>query len=79
MTNEYFQAPNSFEKVKHWPRFARYLDENYTEVVERRFPREYGTWARGEDDVRDPNAYRIYILNSSPLAQDAAARLAAQR
>jgi hypothetical protein len=66
MSNEWFQLPNSFDKVDYWPEFKRFLASHYTLVVQRRFEHQ-GL------DPKDPEAYRIYIRTGSPLMQDAAA------
>jgi hypothetical protein len=60
MSNEWFQEPNSFDKLRYWPAFAAFLQTNYTQVVQRRFV--------GEGmDAKNPDGYRIYIRNNSPL------------
>jgi hypothetical protein len=66
MSNEWFQRDNSFDKVKMWPQFESFLHQNYTIGVQRRF-------AHQGKDPRNPEAYRIYIRNGSPLLQQAAA------
>ncbi len=65
LTDEYFQYPDSFDRVKNWPAYARYIAENYTEVVARRFPGEFGERARAANE-RMPHAYRIYVRNGTP-------------
>ncbi len=42
LSNEWFGRPNSFNKVRNWPRFAQELAQHYTMVAEKRFPTEYG-------------------------------------
>jgi hypothetical protein len=60
MSNEWFQEPNSFDKLHYWPAFAAFLQANYTQVVQRRFA--------GEGmDAKNPDGYRIYMRNNSPL------------
>jgi hypothetical protein len=72
ISNQDFQGgPNSFVKLDRWPAFEDYLRTNYTEVVERTFPRE-GV-ASNEPPLWDPEAYRIYVRDGSPLLAKAAA------
>jgi len=66
MSNEWFQEENSFDKVKYWPEFAQFVQQNYTLAIQRRF-------AHQGQDTRNPDAYRIYIRNGSPLLQRAPA------
>ena len=64
MSNEWFQQRNSFDKVELWPEFAVYLRKNFTQVLER--------LATGQgDDPHNPDGYRIYVRNGSPLLQKA--------
>jgi len=66
MSNEWFQQRNNFDKVELWPEFAAFLHQNFTLVRER--------FAVGQgDDPKNPDGYRIYIRNGSPLLQKAAA------
>jgi hypothetical protein len=66
MSNEWFQQPNSFDKVDYWPAFKLFLAENYTLVVQRRLEHQ-GL------DPNNPEAYRIYVRKTSPLLGRAAA------
>lgn len=60
MSNEWFQRKNSFDKVALWPPFQAFLARNYQLVIQR-------TLDHQGDDPRNPDAYRIYIRNNSPL------------
>jgi hypothetical protein len=60
LSNEWFQMDNSFDKVKYWPQFEHFLQQNYTLAIQRRF-------AHQGKDPNNPEAYRIYIRNNSPL------------
>jgi hypothetical protein len=70
MSNEWFQRDNSFDKIQYWPPFVSFLRDNYTMVVQRRFEHQ-------GKDIHNPEAYRIYIRNNSPLMQTAPALRAA--
>jgi hypothetical protein len=48
LTNEWFSHLPSFDKLKQWPAFTTYLQDNYRIVAARDFPREMN------------HAYRIY-------------------
>ena len=64
LSNEWFQRRNSFDKIKLWPEFEQFLHQNFTQVVERR--------SVGEgNQPSNPDGYRIYIRNGSPLLQKA--------
>ncbi len=53
LSNEvFFLQPDDFNKVKNWPQFAAYLQQNYTQVLER-------TYYPGHD------GYRIYVRNGT--------------
>jgi hypothetical protein len=54
ISNHILLEHDSFDKLQRWPEFTRYLAQNYTLVVRRRFR------PRGD-------AYRIYIRNGTPL------------
>jgi hypothetical protein len=60
MSNEWFQQKNSFDKVAMWPPFKEFLLKNYTLAVER-------TFSGQGDDPLNPDGYRIYIRDGSPL------------
>jgi hypothetical protein len=60
LSNEWFQQPNSFDKVDYWPAFKQFLAANYTLVVQRRLEHQ-GL------DPNNPEAYRIYVRKTSPL------------
>jgi len=51
MSDELFLDPPTFDKVKRWPLFARYLAENYDLYCERRMDAKF--------------AYRIYVRRGS--------------
>jgi hypothetical protein len=70
MSNEWFQKDNSFDKVKNWPPFVEFLRTNYTLVLQRRFLHQ-------GKDPNNPEAYRIYIRNNSPLMERSGALQAA--
>jgi hypothetical protein len=66
LSNEWFQQPNSFDKVDYWPAFKQFLAANYALVVQRRLEHQ-GL------DPNNPEAYRIYVRKTSPLLAKAAA------
>jgi len=55
LSNEWFNEPNNFDKIKQWPQFAAWLKANYTIVVSREFYQE------------EQHAYRIYVRNGAGL------------
>ncbi len=70
VSNEWFGMPNSFNKLDTWPEFKSYLNANYTPVLDRVFLHELGvTRMQGGGE---PDAYRIYVRNGSPLIARAA-------
>ena len=73
--NESFGQTRGFNKLDNWPEFRTYLDQNYTEVIDRQFPMEDVTRGGSPREPGDIPAYRIYIRNRSPLLE-AARRLA---
>ncbi len=54
LSNEVLLQPDDFDKVKNWPEFAMYLQQNYTQVLER-------TYYPGHD------GYRIYVRNGTDV------------
>ncbi len=60
LSNEVFLQPDDFDKVKNWPAFAVYLEQNYTQVLER-------TYYPGRD------GYRIYVRNGTDVLERAEA------
>ena len=68
VSDEALGGSNSFEKLQQWPDFDRYLQQNYQQVVERRFPQErYGVHLEGRLPAAEQDGYRIYIRDGSPL------------
>jgi hypothetical protein len=72
--NETFGMSGGFHKVDYYPQFRTYLEQNFTEVIEREFPMEGVPRGGTPRPPSDTPAYRIYIRNQSPLL-DAAAHL----
>ena len=54
VSNMVLLQKNSFDKLKIWPQFDQYVQQNFTEVAERHFP-------------SGDQAYRIYIRKEDPL------------
>jgi hypothetical protein len=65
VSNEWFGQANSFDKLNVWPQFVDYLNRNYTLVIERRFS------PTAQED--NPNKFRIYVRNGTPLLAKAQA------
>jgi hypothetical protein len=55
LSNEWFNEPNNFDKIKQWPQFAAWLNANYTMAVSREF------------EMEQHHAYRIYLRNGATL------------
>jgi hypothetical protein len=60
ITNEWLGQDNSYDRLKTWPQFNAYLAQNYTLVTEHEF-----TYIGPLQD--NPNKFRIYIRNGTPL------------
>jgi hypothetical protein len=58
MSNLTFKGARSFEKVRQWPEFAGFLEQNYRVVVQREFGEGLPTSHLGMDS--DVLGYRIY-------------------
>ena len=73
ISNEWFQRSNSYAKLDTWPEFKDYLQQNYTQVVERHFAMRLGGPLPAIDrDTSEHDSYRIYVRNGSPLQAKAA-------
>jgi hypothetical protein len=55
LSNEWFNQVPTFAKLNQWPKFARYLDENYRIVISREF------------DAELQHGYRIYVRKGVPV------------
>ncbi len=66
VSNEWFGQDPSFAKLQRWPEFLTYLNTNYTDALNRQFPREN---EQSPLPLTDPHieAYRLYIRRGSPL------------
>jgi hypothetical protein len=62
--NEYFGEPDGFGKVDAYPRFSRFLKENFTQVIARSFPMEGEVDRKRAASGDVAAAYRIYVRNS---------------
>jgi hypothetical protein len=59
--NEYFGEPDGFGKVDAYPRFSRFLHENFTQAITRSFPMEGQVDPKRAANSDVAPAYRIYI------------------
>jgi hypothetical protein len=73
ISNQYFGEPEGFGKVHFYPRFDRYVNENFTEAISRDFPMEGLKDPRKKMADDASPAYRIYIRNGTPLLKSSAA------
>ncbi len=62
LSDNWFQAGHTFNKVNAWPEFAKNLRQNYVAVVTRYLTVPGATYGSNE-----PPGYRIYVRRSSPL------------
>ena len=67
VTNEWFQRPNSFDKLNAWPEFKQYLDARYALRITRSFPEESLSFPQRY--AGDAAAYRIYVRKESALSR----------
>ena len=55
LSNESFNQIATFDKLKTWPQFAKYLEENYKLVISREF------------EAEQQHGYRIYVRDGIPF------------
>jgi hypothetical protein len=65
--NQYFGASDGFGKVHFYPKFDRFLNQEFTEVIARSFPMEGEVNPENAAQGELAPAYRIYIRNGTPL------------
>jgi hypothetical protein len=71
LSNQYLDGPEGFGKLDYWTTFRTFLQDNYTEVIARSFPREGLTKDASPYSPLDAPAYRIYIRTHSTLLEAA--------
>jgi hypothetical protein len=71
LSNQDAMAGDGFNRIDNWPALKADLQENFTQVIARSFPREGLPKSAAALDPQDAPAYRIYISNQSPLLEAA--------
>jgi len=65
--NQYFGESDGFGKVHFYPRFDRFLNQQFTQVIARSFPMEGEVNPKNAAKGDAAPAYRIYVRNGTPL------------
>jgi hypothetical protein len=71
LSNQDTTGSQGFNRIGNWPAFQTSLDQHFTEVASRSFPREGLIGSAPSIPAQEAPSYRIYVRNQSPLIKTA--------